>query len=58
MNPGSGLDPTTLSTAILSGRGASSIKGVASRPNRNTPAMCGQYGLAWRKRRENSLVSV
>lgn len=58
MNPGSGLEPTTLSTAIFSGSGASSIKGVASIPNRNIPAMCAQKGLAWRKRREKSLLSV
>jgi hypothetical protein len=58
MNPGSGLEPTTLSTAIFNGTGASSIRGVASKPNKNIPAMCGQNGLAWRKRRENSLESV
>ena len=58
MNPGSGLEPTTLSTAIFNGTGASSIKGVANIPNTNIPAMCAQKGLAWRKRRENSLESV
>ena len=48
---GRGREPMALSTAILSGRGASRAKGVASRLSKPNPAMCSQKGLARRRRR-------
>ena len=41
-NPGTGLEPTTLSTAIFNGTGPSSMRGVAIKPSRNIPMMWGQ----------------
>jgi hypothetical protein len=42
MKVGSGWEPITLSTAILSGSGVSSTSGLASRLSRNSPPKCGQ----------------
>ena len=57
-NPGTGSEPTTLSTAIFSGRGPSRISGVASRPSRKIPKMWSQKGLACWKRRLKRAGSV
>jgi hypothetical protein len=40
--PGSGLSPSTLSTAMASGRGSSSASGVESRLISQIPKMCRQ----------------
>ena len=42
VNHGSGCEPITLSTAILSGSGASSERGLARRLSTNSAPMCGQ----------------
>jgi hypothetical protein len=47
-NPGSGWEPRALSTAIFSGSGVRSTRGVDKRLSNKTPPMWGQQGRAWR----------
>ncbi len=49
--PGSGRDPSTVSTAILIGTGPSRARGVARSWSPSTSRMCGQYGRAYVARR-------
>ena len=49
--PGTGFEPITLSTAILSGSGVRRAMGVASRLITKMAAMCHQKGRACRSRR-------
>ena len=51
--PGSGSEPMTLSTAILSGTGVSSRSGVASRSMNRSRRICRQKGAIWRRIRRD-----
>src|SRR5437870_7423398 len=58
MRPGSGREPITLSTAILSGSGVSSASGLESRLKKNRTAMSGQDGRASRRSRRKTRTSL